>query len=43
MTQKLSHRVKRVSQLDVLGGGQIVVDGDYAFIGHTCCLHTRNR
>lgn len=34
MTQKLSHRVKRVSHLDILGGGQIVVQGDYAFVGH---------
>ncbi len=34
MKQQLSHRVKRISHLDVLGGGQIVVDGDYAFIGH---------
>lgn len=34
MQQKLSHRVKRISHLDVMGGGQVVVQGDYAFIGH---------
>ncbi len=34
MNHQLSHRVKRISNLDIAGGGQIVVDGDYAFIGH---------
>ncbi|MEA2952896.1 MAG: hypothetical protein QOJ96_2416, partial [Alphaproteobacteria bacterium] len=30
----LSHRVTQLGMLDIAGGGQIVVQGDYAFIGH---------
>jgi len=34
MGQQLSHRVNRVSTLDIVGGGQVVVDDNYAYIGH---------
>ncbi|MBE0612087.1 MAG: RNA polymerase subunit sigma-70 [Burkholderiales bacterium] len=30
----LAHRVKRLSHLDMPGGGQVIVQGDYAYIGH---------
>ena len=33
-TTKLAHKVKRIGHLDIPGGGQIVVDGAYAYIGH---------
>ena len=33
--EKISYRVKRLGGLDDLpGGGQIVVQGDYAYVGH---------
>jgi hypothetical protein len=31
---KLAYRVKRVGHLDIPGGGQVVVSGDHAFVGH---------
>jgi hypothetical protein len=31
---KLSHNVKRIGALDIPGGGQVVVEGSYAFVGH---------
>ncbi|MFN7085630.1 MAG: hypothetical protein ACK4N4_03270 [Burkholderiales bacterium] len=31
---KLAHRMKRLSHLDLAGGGQVVVQGGYAFVGH---------
>ncbi len=34
MNHQLSDRVKRVSQLDIVGGGQVVVQGNYAYVGH---------
>lgn len=30
----IAKNVKRISRLDVAGGGQIIVKGDYAYIGH---------
>ncbi len=30
----LSRNVRRVGQLDIPGGGQVVVDGGYAYVGH---------
>ena len=32
--QPLAHRMKRLGHLDLPGGGQVVVQGNYAFIGH---------
>jgi len=34
MTISLSNNVTSLSHLDIAGGGQIIVDGDYLFIGH---------
>ncbi|HUV21529.1 MAG TPA: RNA polymerase subunit sigma-70 [Gammaproteobacteria bacterium] len=34
MTPKLSHNTRRLSHLDIEGGGQIVVSDGYAYIGH---------
>lgn len=31
---KLAYRMKRIGHLDIPGGGQVVVSGDHAFIGH---------
>lgn len=31
---KLAHRVRRVGHLDIPGGGQVVVSGGHAFVGH---------
>ena len=33
-TQPLAHNVRRLGHLDLPGGGQVVVQGDHAFIGH---------
>ena len=30
----LAHRIKRLGHLDLAGGGQVVVQGDHAFVGH---------
>src|SRR5690242_662673 len=30
----LAHRMKRLGHLDLAGGGQVVVQGDHAFVGH---------
>jgi hypothetical protein len=30
----LSHRVRQLGLLDIAGGGQVVVQGDYVYIGH---------
>ena len=32
--QPLAHHVRRIGHLDLPGGGQVVVQGDHAFIGH---------
>jgi len=34
MKARLAERVERLAHLDIEGGGQVVVDGDFAFIGH---------
>ncbi len=31
---ELAKNIKRVGHLDLPGGGQVVVDGDYAYVGH---------
>ena len=31
---ELTKGLKRVSRLDLIGGGQVVVDGNYAYVGH---------
>jgi len=31
---QLARNVRRVGRLDIPGGGQVVVDGDYAYVGH---------
>ena len=31
---QLSRNMRRIGHLDIPGGGQVVVDGDYAFVGH---------
>jgi len=35
----LAHRMKRLGHLDLAGGGQVVVQGDHAFIGHMEAPH----
>jgi hypothetical protein len=30
----LAHNMKRVGHLDLPGGGQVIVDGTYAYVGH---------
>src|SRR3972149_6879709 len=30
----LAHKVRRLAHLDIPGGGQVVVQGNYAYIGH---------
>ena len=30
----LARNVRRIGHLDLPGGGQVVVDGDYAYVGH---------
>ena len=30
----LAHNLKRIGHLNIPGGGQVVVDGDYAYVGH---------
>jgi hypothetical protein len=34
MDESLAKGLKRVGSLDIIGGGQIVVDGKYAYVGH---------
>ena len=34
-----SHKVRRISRLDIAGGGQIEVKGNYAYIGHMAPPH----
>ena len=31
---RLAHRVRQLAALDIAGGGQVVVDGGYAYVGH---------
>jgi hypothetical protein len=31
---EIASNVKRLGHLDIAGGGQVVVQGDYAYIGH---------
>ena len=31
---ELTKGLKRVGRLDLIGGGQVVVEGNYAFVGH---------
>ena len=31
---ELQKNIKRVGHIDIPGGGQIVVDGNYAYVGH---------
>ena len=31
---ELTKGLKRVGRLDLIGGGQVVVDGNYAYVGH---------
>ena len=31
---ELTSGLRRVARLDLIGGGQVVVDGNYAFVGH---------
>lgn len=35
----LAHRVKRLGHLDLAGGGQVVVQGNHAFVGHMEAPH----
>ncbi|MGY8999421.1 MAG: LVIVD repeat-containing protein [Rhodospirillales bacterium] len=30
----ISHSIKKVGSLDLIGGGQVIVQGDYAYVGH---------
>ena len=31
---QLSKNVRRISHLDIPGGGQLIVQGNYAYVGH---------
>ena len=31
---ELTSGLRRVARMDLIGGGQVVVDGNYAFVGH---------
>jgi len=35
----LAHRVKRLGHLDLPGSGQVVVQGNHAFLGHMEAPH----
>jgi len=35
----LSRNIKRIGHLDLAGGGQVVVDGNYAYVGHMAPPH----
>lgn len=30
----IAHNIKKVGSLDLIGGGQVIVQGDYAYVGH---------
>jgi len=34
VTYQLERNIKRIGHIDIEGGGQVVVDGNYAYIGH---------
>jgi hypothetical protein len=38
-SKTLAHRMKRLGHMDLPGGGQVVVQGDYAYIGHMEAPH----
>lgn len=33
-TEKLAHNIRRIARLDIPGGGQVVADGRYVYVGH---------
>ncbi|HIM77912.1 MAG TPA: RNA polymerase subunit sigma-70, partial [Rhodospirillales bacterium] len=35
----MARNLKRIGRLDIPGGGQVVVDGDYAYVGHMAPPH----
>jgi len=35
----VARNLKRIGRLDIPGGGQVVVDGDYAYVGHMAPPH----
>jgi len=37
--QAVAHNVKRIAHMDMPGGGQVIVDGDYAYVGHMAPPH----
>src|ERR671923_242540 len=38
-TPKLAHNVTRISHLDLPGGGQVYVQGNYAYVGHILVIY----
>ncbi|HEX5322022.1 MAG TPA: hypothetical protein VFW46_22900 [Stellaceae bacterium] len=34
MTDPIAHNIRRIAHLDLMGAGQVTVDGNYAYIGH---------
>src|ERR1700749_1497721 len=30
----IAHNMRRIAHLDLMGAGQVTVDGDYAYVGH---------
>ncbi|HCK07725.1 MAG TPA: hypothetical protein DHW01_05815, partial [Rhodobacter sp.] len=36
---QLERNIKRIGHLDIAGGGQVVTQGDYAYIGHMDAPH----
>ena len=38
-TTPVARNFKRIGRLDIPGGGQVVDDGDYAYVGHMALPH----
>ena len=34
MTDAIAHNIRRIAHLDLMGAGQVTVEGDYAYVGH---------
>ena len=34
MTDPIAHNIRRIAHLDLMGAGQVTVDGNYAYVGH---------
>jgi hypothetical protein len=34
MTEPIAHNIRRIAHLDLIGAGQVTVEGNYAYVGH---------